>query len=189
MSPSNDRREFFRIDDQVSFKLAPIVEGQDSPADSAFESMSAELATLNELRRLESHHATLFLTLSEKFPTIAQYLKAQNEKIDTLARYLVTKFGDEFNLQPVNISAKGLRFFSDQDLAVNSHWHIALLLFPEYFSLQCECKVVANQQENNFYRISLEFIDISEGSQDELVKHITQLQSRQLREARLEKNS
>ncbi len=160
----------------------------DETADASISALPEEFEILNQLRRLDQDNVQVLRIIQDKNRDIAHYLKVQNEKLDILSRYIANQLKDSFQQQKVNISGNGLKFFSRDTFALNSDWHLKILLFPDCYGFYCQAKVVNVEQhgDNDENEIALEFTTIEQHDQDALIKHITRLQSKRLRQQRLD---
>ncbi|WP_144394326.1 PilZ domain-containing protein [Pleionea sediminis] len=181
MSQNEERREFFRIDDCVTMQLIPF----NASDGKEVKALPEEFEILNQLRKVELESAQTFRAIQEKHRDIAHYLKVQNEKFDILANYIANQLKGSFEQEKVNISGNGLQFTSPKPYPINSRWHLKLLLFPDCYGLYCEAKVVKCDPVKDAHKIAIEFRNLHERDQDALIKHITKLQSKKLRQQRL----
>ncbi len=186
MSQNNERRDFFRIEDEVSMELTPY-HGDDALPSLAQlnENLPESFLTLNQLRKLDNDNKQLLRNIQDKHRDIAQYLKVQNDKLEIFARLIISQLSGGFVNRVVNISGNGLAFDYEQELAVDTLCVLTLMLQPDCYGFACIAKVIKCEADKGRYRIALEFKDIKTADQDELVRHITRLQSQQLRKERL----
>ncbi len=187
MTLDNEKREFYRIEDEITMELTP-VEG-DNPGELltlAREELPEAIQTLRQLRQLDSESQQLLRLIQDKHREVAAYLKIQNKKIDVLARAIASQLKGNFQQHQVNISGNGLRFNSQNPMIMDSQWQLRIVLYPDCVGFVCLAKVISCEPASVGFDIALEFTDILQQDQDALVKHITQLQSEQLRKERLE---
>ncbi len=182
MSSETERREFFRIDDEITMQLSPA----NGSADASIKTLPEEFEILNQLRRLDQDNVQVLRIIQDKHRDIAHYLKVQNEKLDILSRYIANQLKDSFQQEKVNISGNGLKFYSNKNYVLDSDWHLKILLFPDCYGFYCQAKVVNVDKQGDQNEIALEFTTIEQHDQDALIKHITRLQSKRLRQQRLE---
>ncbi|NVK86898.1 MAG: PilZ domain-containing protein [Gammaproteobacteria bacterium] len=181
MTKQQERRDFFRIDDVIRLQLSAV-----KPGNASETGLPPALATLNQLRRLDSENAQVLRQINDKHRDIARYLTLQNEKFEMLAQLLVDQLNIDFNEVAANISGSGFKITLEQAPSEGSEWHIRVLLLPDCFSFYCrgkvsQCEAIAG----NRFEVAYEFTEIDSGDQDELVKYITKKQSKQLRAQRL----
>ncbi|WMS88051.1 PilZ domain-containing protein [Pleionea litopenaei] len=182
MVESEERRDFFRIEDTVTMQLAPVIAG-----DSGEPKLPDVFLTLNQLRRLDSENSQLLRLIQDKHRDVARYLSMQNEKFELLSQMLVKQLESSFSKYNVNISGSGLKLSLEQPAEIGSEWHLTILLYPDCFGFYTKGKVSQCDQEpeTGNYQIAFEFTELKQHDQDELVKHITKMQSKQLRKERL----
>jgi hypothetical protein len=186
MTPSDEKREFYRIDDEITMEFAPVEELPSAESQSLLKTQLPEaFRALSQLRQFDSESQQLMQLIANKHRDIAAYLKIQNKKIDLLARTLASQLKGNFKQYKVNISGKGLRFIHTEALPEDSLWQLRILLFPDCVGLECIARVISCEAVEQGYQIVFEFSDIQQQDQDALIKHITQLQSEQLRKERL----
>jgi hypothetical protein len=187
MNPTDEKREFYRIDDEITMEFTPASSDDVSEALSLARALMPEaFQTLSQLRQIDGESQQLMQLIQNKHREIAAYLKIQNKKINLLAKTIASQLKGDFKHYQVNISGKGLRFVHSTALPVDSLWQLRILLFPDCVGLACIAKVIACEPVSKGYQVVFEFTDILQQDQDALIKHITQLQSEQLRKERLE---
>jgi len=188
MKKNNDseRREFFRIDDEVFLEFNVLSEEEyksaadilDSLHNSSF-SLSADFATLNN-----SIHPVLN-NINQLHPDVAQYLVFLNNKIDSLSHMLLekeTSFDPDKTIK-ANLSASGIMFETDAELVAGQLLKLELVLLPEKVGILVFGKVVTNKKDkesNNI--IAVEFEHIRYEDQELMIKHNLNKQMSDLRE-------
>ena len=191
---ARDRRRFFRIDDAVRFayraltpsELAAGVERLNDGLGGAFALM-ASLATITQrmsvsLRRIEQHNAD-----------VAHYLRALDQKIETVARTLLVQGSDlaAKSAEPVNLSAGGLALPVKEGLAPGTPVEIRLLLLPSLAGILAYGAVVectGRPEESDFPAGSrvmrIDFTHIRDEDRDLLIRHMLRRQGEHLRRQR-----
>ncbi len=180
---SDDRRRYFRIDDEaeISFKAISDEEYQ-AWSQGEVEDDHTRLAKLNtelsiNIANLKSHQ-----------PQLAKICDLLNQKIDLTLRAHTTPQGfiDDGELKSINLSACGIAFHTDEDLQQHEHILMQLKLKPSGVSIITPGKVVAvdNDASGAKQVVRVEFQDISENNQDLLMQHLFQVQSRSLKKQR-----
>jgi len=187
MNQHNERREFYRIEDQVTLAYQPCDLPDDpSSLEQLQNQLPKEFETLNAIRQLDHENTQLLRTIQDKSRDVAHYLKVQNQKFDILTRYLIEQLQDNYQPLNVNISGNGVKFTSIESLNEGSLWQLTLMIYPVCYAILCLGKVAKCEPQGKQFEIAMEFAQIKESDQDELVKHITRLQSIQLRKERLD---
>lgn len=183
---NDERRDFFRIEDEVYLELETISADEYQTAPDILDnlhndsfSLSADFATLNN-----SFHPVLN-NIKQLHPEIAQYLELLNKKIDSLGELLLHKSSayDENKRIKANISASGIMFETDSMYTVGDLIRLEIVLFPEKIGVLIFGKVIktgesANQKQN----LSIEFEHIRTEDQELMIKHNLNKQMLDLRE-------
>jgi len=181
----NERREFFRIEDEVYLEYEVISEEEYNTApdtlsnlnNSSF-SLSADFATLNN-----NIHPVLN-NIKQLHPEIGEYLEFINTKIDSLSQLLLcneTSF-DENRVTLANISASGIMFETDKPLENNQLLKLELVLLPEKIGILIFGKVVKVNTLKEKNSVSVEFEHIRYEDQELMIKHNLNKQMSDLRE-------
>ena len=181
-----ERRRFFRIDDNIYLDHQPISDDEYKNAsnfssqsyNSAF-SLTADFANLNN----EFH--PILNNIKQSSPELAQYLELLNSKIDALGKHL---FENENNLQsrqttPVNLSAAGIAFETKQKYEDEQALSIQLVLLPEEVGIQVYGRVINKKDADNKVQLTcVDFEFIRTEDQELIIKHNLSQQMKMLRE-------
>ena len=180
----NERRRFFRLDDEICLEYDLISEEAYANAEnelaqieqSAF-SLSADFATLSfeynlTLNNIKSTH-----------PDIGQYFDLLNRKLDALSRHLLDDETpcDEATKQLVNISASGIAFDSTKELKDKQPLRLRIILLPEKIGIVVFGRVCFSNKKNK-HRVSVDFEHIRNGDQELMIKHNLNKQMHALRQ-------
>jgi len=185
-SNNDERRDFFRIEDEVYLELETISEEEYSTAEETLSnlhndsfSLSADFATLNN-----NLHPVLN-NIKQIHPDIAQYLELLNNKIDSLGELLLHKSSayDENKRIKANVSASGIMFESETIFNQGDLIRLELVLFPEKIGVLIFGKIIkVTQATNQKQNISIEFEHIRAEDQELMIKHNLNKQMTDLRE-------
>ena len=187
---ADDRRRYFRIDDDVSLRVREVKPGE---LDAAVSRMQLGLPDRIGLASTFSSSSHQMRHTLEKFrreqPDLASYLEELNDKLDLLIQLLAVHENDMPD-QPthhVQLSASGIAFRSDEGLAVGTLLEITLLLFPSFTCMRMFGTVVNCQPapEGAGDQIGVDFSHIRESDRELIIRHVVQRQSTLLREARI----
>ncbi|MBT3205117.1 MAG: PilZ domain-containing protein [Gammaproteobacteria bacterium] len=190
---SDERRRFFRIEDIVGLKSQVIEKQELEQRLESFWNDQHQFSLRNEFNfKLEQHQADL-QHIKNKMPELGRYLSVLQEQLDLLTDKILTD-EDNFSTReiPVNISAQGISFISDEQVNVGDIVELNLLLLPSQQKIVTFAKVIeCNHQDNNQdkYTISLDFEHIHEADRELLVKHVHRKQLKSLGAARFEENT
>lgn len=183
---NDERREFFRIDDEIYLQLDVISSDEYNSAPDTLAnlhndsfSLSADFATLNN-----NLHPVLN-NIKQIHPDIAQYLELINNKIDSLGELLLHKSStyDENKRINANLSASGILFESEKKLKLGDLLRLELVLFPEKIGVLIFGKAVKiTESTNQKQTLSIEFEHIRNEDQELMIKHNLNKQMTDLRE-------
>jgi len=183
----SERRRFFRIDDEVGLEYKLISEDEYKAAPEELEkikqtafSLSAEFATLNN-----EFNPTLN-SIRNSHPEIAQYLDLLNKKIDSIStRFLEEEIeGLEESTCMANISASGIAFKCDTDLANEQPVKLRIILLPEKIGVTIFGRVQdrfrsADQKKQGI--VCIDFEHIRYDDQELMIRHNLNKQMQLLR--------
>lgn len=183
-----ERRRFFRIEDEICLDLSVVSEQEYKAApqelskvkNSAF-ALSASFATINQT------HLPMMNSIRAGYPEIAQYLDLMNKKLDHLSQHILDEelpCSDE-NKQMVNISASGIAFESSNNYPLNQPLMLRLVILPEKIGIEVFGRVINTQAiegSDNKTLISVDFEHIRDDDQEILIKHNLNKQMHELRE-------
>lgn len=183
---NEERRDFFRIEDEVYLEVEKISAEEYQSAPETLDnlhndsfSLSADFATLNN-----SLHPVLN-NIKQLHPDIAQYLESLNNKIDSLGELLLHKSSayDESKRIKANISASGIMFESDHIHTVGDLLKLEIVLFPEKIGVLIFGKVIkTSESTDKKQNLSVEFEHIRTEDQELMIKHNLNKQMIDLRE-------
>lgn len=189
MIKNNDqeRRDYFRINDQVYLEYECITEEQlkNAPAqladiDNSSFKLSADFATLNN-----SIHP-LLSNIKQLHPDIGEYLDFLNQKIDQINQLLLVKETnfDESKVINANLSASGISFPSDDAYETSQPIKIELVLLPEKVGILIFGRVVSNidSKTDGTNILCIHFDHIRPEDRELMIKHNLNKQMADIRE-------
>lgn len=183
----SERREYFRIDDEIYLEYETIddKEFNDAPTtlanlhNSSF-TLSAEFATLNN-----SIHP-LLNNIKQIHPDIGEYLEFINHKVDSLNQLLLEKETafDEDKVITANLSASGISFESDKPFEIATPLKLEIVLLPEKVGILIYGRVVAIKEikASDNRHISIHFDHIRPEDRELMIKHNLNKQMADLRD-------
>jgi hypothetical protein len=185
-----ERRKYFRIDDNVMLKyrvipteeVAATTERLKAPTPSAF-SLSSDFAEMREQMTL------LRRGIEKSTPQIAQYMQMIDKKLDLVAKVLLVQNmgGDDHLWRMVNLGAGGMAFDSPVELPSSSILEIKLGLLPSHAGLRTLGKVLRSDKlppGKTGYRVAVAFLHVRDSDRELLVQHVLWRQAQTLREQR-----
>lgn len=183
---TDERREYFRVEDDIYLQWQPVSEDEYARADEILHnltdndfSLSADFATLNN-----KYHPILN-NIKQAHPDIAHYLELLNTKLDSLGHHLLQQqqVYNEKKLTHVNISASGLMYAAESPMEVNSLLKLEYVLFPERVGIIAYGKVVTTTPlESGDHCIHISFEHMRTEDSELMIKHNLNTQMNMIRE-------
>jgi len=192
---SQERRDFFRIDDSValSFQVVPS-SSLGKKLERQEKGLESEFTLMSNLSVISQEMTGVLRKIEGKSPDIAHYLKSLDQKIDMLGKAFLT-WTNEMADQPasaVNLSASGMAFNAPEPTEIGTLLELKILL-PFFTGLILYAEVVAcaklqpKGDSTPFYQTRVTFQHLRERDRDVLIRHVLQRQSEYLRAKRVER--
>jgi len=122
---TEDRREYYRIEDVIALEILPLEHLETVPDGGANQLFSL----LGELHQLDFESQHLLRQIAERNRTLASYLKVQNKRIDLIAQVLARDLLKDIGpVREVVLSEGGISFVNDAPLEEGSTWTLKLAL-------------------------------------------------------------
>lgn len=174
--PVHERRQHFRIDDQVYFNFRIMQSGDPISEKIIIEELLGKngqryMETTQYFQNLDYELAELTQTLALKEPTLAHYLNVLNAKIDHLAHHLL--IGEQIHLRNVNISLGGMAFKTETQIPDKTRIKMVIYTKPKMLPVILDAYVVYSQfvHEKNF-RTAVQFEPLNNEQEKLLSQHI-----------------
>jgi hypothetical protein len=190
---SNERREYFRIDDDIFLSYTVLM---DDSLESAQQSLrqrgSRQISITSELNRISKQLNTQLKTMKRRQPETARCLEALNEKIDLLVQYALIRDPDA-QASPnkhVSISASGMAFVDELCPATGDYLQLSFKLFPSFREIDAIAQVVsvstqpqrdASSQQLG-YTVAVQFVLIDNKDREALQEHTLTTELRRKRQ-------
>lgn len=180
--PVHERRQHFRIEDQVYFDYKIITSGELCSDKSITEDLLGQngkryLETTQYFQSLDYELAELTQSLALQEPALAHYLNLVNAKIDYLARHLL--IGDKIHLRKVNISLGGMSFKTKDRVKERTHMKVVIYTKPKMIPIVLDAVVVYSQfHSETQYRTAVQFEDLNAEQEQLLSQHIMLAQAK-----------
>lgn len=175
---SDERRRFFRIDDEAEISFKTISNEEFDAWDSSQKDEEGE-----RLAKLETEIGIAISSLKSSHPQLAKISELLNQKINfSMATNTKTQgFVDDGELKPINLSACGIAFHTDENIQANQNILLQLKLKPSNVAIVTAGKVIAASPEQGKNMIRVDFQQLAENYQDLLMQHLFQVQGRALK--------
>lgn len=188
-----DRREFFRMDDEVNLSFELLTEEEvPKRVDKLAFGLTDSLTVMTRMSSISQQMTATLHRIDQREPDIADYLRGLDEKIEILAQSYLSKNSELTNLpkQIVNLSAGGIAFMVDEAIVLGTPLEVKLLLFPSYTGLLVIGRVVScDSSATGGYQIRIDFEYIRDNDRDALIRHILRRQGETLRRMREEREA
>jgi hypothetical protein len=191
ISDDDERRRFFRIDDEVILEFQAISETQYSKADEELEEiqnsafgLSADFATLNH------EYNPVLHSIKNHLPEVAHYFELINSKLDKLSHHILDRelITQGPVTQNVNLSAAGIAFECSETFTDNQPMKIRLVLLPEKIGILVFGRVRRKISDKKNL-LCIDFEHLRYNDQELMIKHNLNRQMEELRQRSEEKNN
>ena len=176
-NPKLDRREYFRIDDQMilRYRSVPPEAVGHMPPERHFDN-SEMFALLRELRQIDQEHNNVLRVLAEQNRELGIYLKSLNRKIELVGKALSTLDEGQQHVAPqhVSISEASLAFRIGTSLSPGNFVALELVLLPSHTGLALYGEVIETRDSNGLTVVA--FVRLRESDRQILARHILQVQ-------------
>lgn len=183
MNDTQERRNFFRIDDEAIIRLQKTsIENYNNAEQILKDNALSSFLLGSSFAALELDYQTVINKVKRSMPDVNLYLELINKKIDLISQHLLN--ADPIMdkpASPINLSASGISIITADDYQIDDLVEIKLVLLPKRLGIMAFGRVarIENQDEGTF--ISIDFEHIKESDQELIVKHTL---NKQLQEAR-----
>lgn len=178
-----EKRRYFRIDETIGLSLEIL--------NSEVKNVEPDqLVDIWDLVSDQDEKIEKLLTeAAVESPKVAELIRAFNQKIERIAGQLVmeSRMLDKLanRVKEVNISACGLGFLADRELTAGIRLQLELQLFPSSQKILTKGRVIACDEVDGGYYVRIDFFDMKQAAQEQLIQHIVQRQSAQLKVQRV----
>ncbi|MEE2732742.1 PilZ domain-containing protein [Ketobacter sp.] len=181
-----ERRDFYRIEDRVHLIKTPIERHllSDDPYSDIYH-IPRQALLVSQLQSIDNESRELLRQVGDSNRALGSYLRYLEEKIDLIAKYLVSHDKQISQKESVNLSEGGISFYHANELPLDSYLHVIMVLFPSYATIASigivkSCEKI--EEQPSIYRVGVEFEVLLEPDRKQIVRHIRRLQSREIRD-------
>lgn len=179
-SHSVNRREYYRIEDQVGLEFRTMTRRQD--IQDLFEDRATQ-GLHQELSRIDQDVRQQLAALADRDRNLAFLLKALNHKLDTVARIMT------FEQKPLQQGEWHQVTLSEGGIAFASHGYrpepgarlgLRLTLMPELQRVLVQGEIVKVEDDDAEQpRVHVTFTDLSDSNRQIIARHVLRVQARQ----------
>ena len=178
--PGTDRRNYYRIDDEIFLEYRVIQKKQVRELLAGLHTRTSSQNNLvSDINDLSRQTNAQLKSIKKSHPVIARYLSALDEKIRLIAQHVSAMEGTGRGKpnKRVNISAGGLAFYSQGQFSPETFLAVSLKLFPSHREILTYGPVVYCQFEPDIepsmpYRTAVTFTFMREPDREALITHI-----------------
>lgn len=189
MMKTEERRGFFRIDDEVNLFYKKIDEKLVTEPHHVSDNVLNSCSLSTALEMVSQESALLLHRIEKNLPDVADYLRLIDSKIDLIAQAVMMQ-GFQFkesDTRNVNISATGMAFNCEEALKQGDYLEIKMLLVSSMAVIVTYGKVVysKNSQSSDSqypYFVGVDFIDMKDEDRELLIKYVVKKQLQQIRD-------
>jgi len=186
---TEERRGFFRIDDEVNLFYKKIDEKLVTEPHHVSDNILNSCSLSTALEMVSQESSLLLHRIEKNLPDVADYLRLIDSKIDLIAQAVMMQ-GFQFkesDTRNVNISATGMAFNCEEALRQGDYLEIKMLLVSSMAVIVTYGKVVysKNSQSNDSqypYFVGVDFIDMKDEDRELLIKYVVKKQLQQIRD-------
>jgi hypothetical protein len=189
MARAEERRRFFRIDDEVNL-MYKLIDEKAAVEPSYISDHILNNCSLSAAIDMVSQESALLLNRLERSqPEVADYLRLLDNKIDLLVQALMMQGGEftQKNTRNANLSATGLAFESEEKLETGAYIEIRMMLVSCMAVIVTYGKVVYcklnKASDGQFpYVVGVDYINMKDQDRELLIKHVVKRQLQQIRD-------
>ena len=189
---SEERREYFRIDDEVALDYRLISPGEAELLREKIKSRVVDRFTVASSFTATSRQMTHVIhKVQNQSPELARCLQAIDQKLNMIAQLFVSEEMDlhEQSTREVNLSAGGISFRSQQKIRIDSLLELRMVLFPSLVGILTVSRVIQCERVNDGnlkfpWQIAVVYEHLRETDRELLVRHIMSKETQQLRSRR-----
>lgn len=189
ITATEERRRFFRIDDEVNLFYKVVDDQTAFAASQVTNDLLSNCSLVTALDVLDQEARLVMQRIEKNNSEIAEYLKILETKISLIAQETMRQGHDlsDSNIRNVNISAAGIAFESASSVSEGDCLEVKLLLTSCFAVIVIYGKVIycnENKKEEGTmpFQIGLDYINLKDQDREVLVKHVVKRQMQQIRE-------
>jgi len=191
---NEERREYFRIDDEIALDYRLIDEAEiDAVSERIHARFPDRFTVASSFTATSRQMAQALHKVQNQSPELIRCLQAIDQKLNMLAQLFVSEemHLDQQPTREVNLSAGGLAFRSQHQIRTGSLLEMRIVLFPSLvgiltLSRVIHCEPISDGTAQFPWQVAVNFEQLRERDRELLVRHVMTKQTRQLRAERLE---
>lgn len=190
MSTESNKREYFRIDDEVFLSTKKVDLSDIDSVDTYFHGFRENTLFTAKFHQQRTAMLPNMAQIKARDSVVAEYIIMLSDQIDVLAGKLMkeTLFAPDEQLKKVNMSAGGMSFYSDHQYNEGDVLEHIFAIFPggHYIAVLAEVARSEWIEELGNYSVSVNYTNIHSDDKELIIQHNLFLQRQQLQKKRLE---
>ena len=174
---SSERREFFRIDDNVIFDVHPVdaatAEGTDA---AAVKVEGPSWAVLEQMHRVDQRLQAGFSRIASEQPAVAETMRLMQEKIDLIARHSILSSYQHLPQTRISLSEDAIAFKSPRAFYKGSFVLIRMIFLPLITPVITFAQIIRCESRENSYNVAAKFHRLDSHMQQVLAKRLIKAQ-------------
>jgi hypothetical protein len=193
---NDERREYFRIDDEVALDYRLIREDEVDRLQEKIQSRVLDRFTAASSFAATTRQMTHVMhKVQTESPELARCLQTLDQKLNMVAQLFVSEEMqlNEQQTREVNLSAGGVAFRSQHEIDEDSLLELRMVLFPSLVGILTVSRVIHCERVNDDnqlfpWQVAVVYEHLRESDREHLVRHIMAKETRQLRDKSSGKN-
>lgn len=183
--------EFFSIKHPTKVNLVPLAEDFVLPnIDALTEVMPYAFRVASEISDLDVKALRPLRALGDKAEELAAFLNHQSKKIDLMMSFVLQQQDDEqHRYEGIKFGGGGVIIANHSPMEPGLQVELKIFINEEATAIFCYGEVIACQQQDDEYHITLIFTRIREQDQETLVRASLHMQTQQLRKRAKKENN
>ena len=161
----SDRREFFRIDDDVIFDVQPV---DSETAQKSDPNDYGEGPTWRVLEALAAIDHKAQQAAAKLTPENQAYLTLLNNKIDLIARHTIFSHYQHLPKTRISLCEDGIAFKSPRMLYKGSFVQLRIIFLPRFVPIIAFAQIIRCESRDNSYNVAAKFFRL-DASQQQLI--------------------
>jgi hypothetical protein len=190
---ANERREYFRIDDDIFLSYTVLMDDSLEAAQHRLRQRSSQQVSItSELNHISKQLDTQLKGMKRRHPETARCLDSLNQKIDLLVQYALIRDPDA-HASPnkhVSISASGMAFIDELCPEPGDYLELSFKLFPSFREIDAIAQVVSVSSQphedatshTTGYTVAVSFVLIDNKDREALQEHTLTTELRRKRQ-------
>ena len=189
MKEEDNKRGYFRIDDEVYLRVKKVEPSDSTDLHTYFDNFRQSTILTARFHQQRTALAPVLAEIKSRDIAVASYVSMLSDQVDLLATRLLTGsiFLSNEPLQTVNMSAEGMRFHSAIEYRVGDQLEMIYALFPGGDYIPVLAEVLRSEWDNDAedYMISVEYVSMNDDDKELVIHHMLYMQRQYLQKKRL----